>query len=220
MKTVQPAKIFHLFFGMPGNIVQGIKAILLASSFSNILEQPQFGNPRKSIHHVCRKEAVTILYIFITTFWRQAMLINFRSILFVITSFFIMTVAVPALAADDTFADYKYVLHISDMDPSKQDLILNNASNLLAAYPPGAVEVEIVAYGPGLRLLFDQNANVKRIDSLFQSGVKFSACGVTLKGMTSQLGYEPKLNPDATVVPGGIVRIGELVKQGYIYVKP
>lgn len=148
------------------------------------------------------------------------MLNNFRSIFFVITSFLIITVAVPALAADDTFADYKYVLHISDMDPSKQELILNNASNLLEAYPPGAVEVEIVAYGPGLRLMFAENVNAQRIDSLSQSGVKFSACGNTLNAMTKQLGYEPKLNPDAKVVPGGIVRIGELVKKGYIYVKP
>lgn len=148
------------------------------------------------------------------------MLNNFRSIFFVITSFFMMTVALPALASDDSFADYKYVLHISDMDPSKQELILNNASNLLEAYPPGAVEVEIVAYGPGLRLMFAENVNAQRIDSLFQSGVKFSACGNTLKGMTKQLGYEPKLNSDAKVVPGGIVRIGELVKKGYIYIKP
>jgi intracellular sulfur oxidation DsrE/DsrF family protein len=132
-----------------------------------------------------------------------------------------ISVAAPALSADDpTFADYKYVLHISDLDPSKQTLILNNASNLLEAYPPGAVEVEIVAYGPGLRLMYEENVNAQRIDSLAQSGVKFSACGNTLKGFTKLLGYEPKLNPVAKVVPGGIVRIGELVKKGYIYVKP
>jgi uncharacterized protein len=148
------------------------------------------------------------------------MLNKFRSIFFVMTTFFMMSFVVPALAADASFADIKYVLHISDMDPFKQTLILNNASNLLEAYPPGAVEVEIVAYGPGLRLMFADNVNAQRVDSLSQSGVKFSACGNTLKAMTKQLGYEPKLNPDAKVVPGGIVRIGELVKQGYIYVKP
>jgi intracellular sulfur oxidation DsrE/DsrF family protein len=143
-----------------------------------------------------------------------------RSIFLVMTSFFMMLAAPAVSAAEATFADYKYVLHISDLDPSKQELILNNASNLLAAYPPGAVEIEIVAYGPGLRLLYEVNANAKRVDSLSQSGVKFAACGVTVKGHTALLGYEPKLNPVAKVVPGGIVRIGELVKQGYIYVKP
>jgi hypothetical protein len=148
------------------------------------------------------------------------MLKNFQSLILAMVAAFSISAAAPALAADETFADYKYVLHISDMDPSKQELILNNASNLLEAYPPGAVEVEIVAYGPGLRLMFAENIYAQRINSLSQSGVKFSACDNTLKAMTKQLGYEPKLTPDAKVVPGGIVRIGELVKKGYIYIKP
>lgn len=146
------------------------------------------------------------------------MLNFFRSALLVTSS--LLFVSAPALAAGQSLAEYKYVLHISDMDPSKQELILNNARNLLDAYPPGDVEVEIVAYGPGLRLMFAENVNAQRLDSLSQSGVKFTACGNTLKGMAKLLGEEPKLNPAATVVPGGIVRIGELVKQGYIYVKP
>jgi len=148
------------------------------------------------------------------------MLKFFRSALLAISSLLFISVATPALSADHSLADYKYILHISDMDPSKQELILNNARNLLDAYPPGDVEVEIVAYGPGLRLMFAENVNAQRIDSLSQSGVRFTACGNTLKGMAKLLGEEPKLNAAATVVPGGIVRIGELVKQGYIYVKP
>jgi intracellular sulfur oxidation DsrE/DsrF family protein len=149
------------------------------------------------------------------------MLNNFRSIFLVMTSLFMMSTATPAMSAgDSSFADYKYVLQISEMNPATQNLILNNAANLLEAYPPGAVAVEIVAYGPGLRLLFANNIHAKRIDSLSQSGVKFSACGNTLTNMTKQLGYEPKLNPDATVVPGGVVRIGDLVRKGYVYIRP
>lgn len=145
------------------------------------------------------------------------MLKYFRPILFAVSSLLIVSAA-PAVHAEG--AENKYVLHISEMDPSKQELILNNARNLLDAYPPGDVDVEIVAYGPGLRLMFAENVNAKRIDSLAQSGVRFAACGNTIKGMTKLLGEEPKLNPSAKVVPGGIVRIGELVKQGYVYVKP
>ncbi|MGA7179884.1 MAG: DsrE family protein [Thiobacillaceae bacterium] len=148
------------------------------------------------------------------------MLNYFRSVFVVISSLFILSAAPPVLSADQSFADYHYVLQISDMDPSKQELILNNAANLLQAYPPSMVDIEIVAYGPGLRLLFADNVNAERIQSLSMSGVKFSACGNTLKGMTKQLGFEPKINPAATVVPAGIVRIGQLVKQGYIYIKP
>jgi intracellular sulfur oxidation DsrE/DsrF family protein len=148
------------------------------------------------------------------------MLKYFRSIFLVVSSLLLIAAAPSALAEDKSQTEYKYVLHIDDMDPSKQELILNNAQNLLDAYPPGEVEVEIVAYGPGLRLMFAENVNARRIDALSQSGVKFTACGNTLKGMAKLLGEEPKLNPAATVVPGGIVRIGQLVKQGYIYIKP
>ena len=148
------------------------------------------------------------------------MLKYFRSIFLIISSFLLVAAATPALSADQGSPEYKYVLHISDMDPSKQDLILNNVQNLLNAYPPGDVEVEVVAYGPGLRLMFAENVNAQRISDLALNGVKFSACGNTLKGMAKLLGEEPKLNPTATVVPGGIVRIGELVHKGYIYVKP
>jgi intracellular sulfur oxidation DsrE/DsrF family protein len=145
---------------------------------------------------------------------------HLRSLALAIITLLLATGSTVALAADKSLAEYKYVLHISDMDAEKQTLILNNASNLLDAYPPGAVDIEVVAYGPGLRMMFADNENAKRLDSLSQSGVRFAACGNTLKGMTKLLGEEPKLNKVATVVPGGIVRIGELVKQGYIYIKP
>jgi intracellular sulfur oxidation DsrE/DsrF family protein len=126
----------------------------------------------------------------------------------------------PARADNASLADYHYVLQISEGAGDRQTLVLNNAKNLLDAYPPGDVEVEVVAYGPGLRMLFADNANAERIQSLALSGVRFSACNNTLKGMTKLLGETPKLNKAATVVPGGVVRIGELVKQGYIYIKP
>ena len=145
---------------------------------------------------------------------------TFRYLALLFTTLVFTALHWPAQADTSSMADYRYVLHISEGSDEKQTLILNNAANLLEAYPPGAVEVEVVAYGPGLRLMFADNANAQRLDSLSQSGVRFSACGNTLKGMTKLLGAEPKLNKVAKVVPGGIVRIGELVKQGYIYVKP
>jgi len=118
------------------------------------------------------------------------------------------------------FADQKLVLQISDMDPDKQTLVLNVASNFIKYYGPDRTDVEIVAFGPGLRLLFAENSNAGRIDGLTQSGVRFAACGNTLAKMTATLGSEPALNPHATVVPGGIVRIKELTDQGYLLVKP
>jgi len=125
-----------------------------------------------------------------------------------------------AHAADKSLADVKVVLQISDNDPTKQTLVLNVASNLIEHYGPDAVDVEIVAFGPGLRLLFADNANDKRIAGLASNNVKFSACGNTLKKMTKLMDGAPKLNSNATVVPGGVVRIIDLEKQGYRLIKP
>ena len=125
-----------------------------------------------------------------------------------------------AIAADRSMADVKVVLQISDPNPFKQTLVLNVAGNLIKYYGQDSVDVEIVAFGPGLRLLFAENANKNRIKGLVGSGVKFSACANTIAGMSKKLGHKPAINSEAKIVPAGIVRIVELVKQGYILVKP
>jgi intracellular sulfur oxidation DsrE/DsrF family protein len=126
-----------------------------------------------------------------------------------------------AMAQDEKpFAEQKFVLQISDMDPDKQTLVLNVASNIIKHYGPDKADVEIVAFGPGLRLLFEENSNSGRIDGLTQSGVRFAACGNTIGKMTQKLGHAPPLHADSFVVPGGIVRIKELSDLGYLLVKP
>jgi len=134
----------------------------------------------------------------------------------------ISALASPTAGAQDEkpFADVKFVLQISDMDPDKQTLVLNVASNIIKHYGQDKADVEIVAFGPGLRLMFAENSNAGRIDGLSNSGVRFAACNNTINNMTKTLGHKPAINPHATVVPGGIVRIKELVDMGYTLVKP
>jgi len=131
-------------------------------------------------------------------------------------------VVTPASMAQEEkpFAENKFVLQISDMDPDKQTLVLNVASNIIKHYGQDQADVEIVAFGPGLRLLFAENSNAGRIEGLTETGVRFAACNNTINNMTKTLGHAPALNPKATVVPGGIVRIKELADQGYLLVKP
>jgi len=118
------------------------------------------------------------------------------------------------------FAEHKFVLQISDMDPSKQTLVLNVAGNILKHYGQDQAEVEIVAFGPGLRLLFQENSNSGRIDGLVDSGVRFFACQNTITNMSKIIGEPVKVNTHASSGKGGIVRIKELVDQGYLLVKP
>ncbi len=131
--------------------------------------------------------------------------------------------ALPLLAAaaeDKPFAEHKVVLQISDSEPAKQTLVLNVTNNILKAYGVDKVDVEIVAFGPGLNLLLANNPNAERINGLAGNGVRFSACQNTLTAMTRELGKEPALNPHATKVSAGVVRIIDLTEHGYTLIRP
>lgn len=123
--------------------------------------------------------------------------------------------------ADQAFAEKKVVLQISDAVPEKQTLLLNVANNLINHYGQDKVDVEVVAFGPGLKLLFSDNANRARIKSLAAAGVRFSACQNTVKAMAAQNnGVAPVLLPEAQPTPAGIARIVDLEEQGYHNVRP
>lgn len=119
----------------------------------------------------------------------------------------------------NSLANHHIVLQTTDSDLQRQTLVLNVVSNLLKAYGDN-VDIEVVAFGPGISMLFANNEHAKRIESMAQQGVRFSACMNSLEKATERLGYEPKLNPVAKKVPAGIVRIIDLVDAGYILVRP
>ncbi len=122
--------------------------------------------------------------------------------------------------SDKPFAEKHVVLQISDPNPFKQTLVLNVANNLLRHYGQDRIDIEIVAFGPGLRLLLADNANVNRIEGLSSQGVRFAACSNTIRAFTKKLGKEPELNPHAVRVSAGVVRILDLVAKGYVLIKP
>ena len=127
---------------------------------------------------------------------------------------------VQAAEDDKPFAEERIVLQISDNNPFKQTLVLNVATNLIKHYGQDKVDIEIVAFGPGLRLMFKENVNSGRIKGLSTSGVKFSACKNTIAGMTKKLGHAPELNSNAVPVSAGVVRIIDLQNQGFKLIKP
>ena len=124
-------------------------------------------------------------------------------------------------AEDKPFAEKKIILQISDGNPFKQTLVLNVAGNLLKEYGQDKVEIEIVAFGPGVRLFFDGNANTGRLKSLNSSGVKYTACSNTIKNMSKKLGHKVGITSMASTTSPGVVRITKLITEdGYALIKP
>ena len=126
-------------------------------------------------------------------------------------------VEAPEAPDDKPFAEHFVVFHISTGDGFAQKLILNNAQNLLNFYGPDKVVIEVVAYGPGLRTLFKESTNSKRIQRMSDQGITFSACANTMKAMGRAT---PSLNKVAKIVPGGVVRLTELQEAGWTYIRP
>lgn len=123
----------------------------------------------------------------------------------------------PEAPEDQPFAEHFAIFHISSGDDFTQTLVLNNAQNLANHYGPDKVVIEIVAYGPGLKALFKESKNAKRIGRMSDSGITFTACGNTMQAMGRS---KSSLNKHAKIVPGGVIRIMELQEAGWSYIRP
>lgn len=138
-----------------------------------------------------------------------------------IASFITFSAVAPTQAATvNKDGKHQIVIQVSSGDEATQNLALNNVSNLQEALGIDNVDIEVVAYGPGLSLLTKANKDGNRVESLSVQGVAFSACGNTIKAVTKKTGKEPVLLKGVKVVPGGVVRIMELQEKGYTYVRP
>jgi intracellular sulfur oxidation DsrE/DsrF family protein len=122
---------------------------------------------------------------------------------------------------DKPFAEAHIVLQLSDGDEAVQSRVLNVASNLLKHYGgPDLVDLEIVAFGPGISLLFADSGQQDRISSLATNGVRFVACMNTVETIERTSGKRPELNSLAIPVQAGVAHIVERSTQGFVVVRP
>ena len=120
---------------------------------------------------------------------------------------------------------HKIAIQASENNPQAMNLALNNASNIINHYKKTGekVVVEIVTYGPGLHMLRDDTSPVKaRVQSMSLENpeITFVACANTQANMSKQESKEVPLMSEAKVLPSGVVRLSELQRQGYAYIRP
>jgi intracellular sulfur oxidation DsrE/DsrF family protein len=143
-------------------------------------------------------------------------------------AFSLVVLSFCAFAAQaDNAKIHRVSIQVDQNDPAVMNLALNNASNIISEYRDRReeVEVEIVAYGPGLHMLREDTSPVKdRIkhikDASFPAKIQFSACNNTKQGMEKKEGHAISVVPEATVVSSGAVRLIELQEKGWSYLRP
>jgi len=111
----------------------------------------------------------------------------------------------------------KLVLQVSDNDPGKWGLALNNAQNVVSDLGANTVDLEIVVYGPGIGMLKLESPVAARIAGALKSGMHIVACENTLK---AQKLTRADMLPDIAYVPAGVVELMQKQQQGFAYIRP
>lgn len=124
-----------------------------------------------------------------------------------------------------TEAQHKLAIQVDEKNPAIMKLALNNAQNVIKYYQAKgeSVLVEIVAYGPGLHMLRTDTSPVKdRIATmaLEHPNLSFVSCKNTERNMSKQEKKPISLISEARSTESGVVRLMELQKQGYAYIRP
>ena len=111
----------------------------------------------------------------------------------------------------------KVIFQVSEADPKTWNLALNNAKNVQQDLGKDKVDIEIVAYGPGIGMLKVESTVGNRINDAVAAGVNIVACENTMTNM--------KLTKDDMLggigyVKAGVVELMRKQQQGYAYIRP
>ena len=129
----------------------------------------------------------------------------------------LVAAAVAPAAFAQQAAENRVVIQVSDADAGKWNLALNNARNLQTGLGAKNVDVEIVAYGPGIGMLKADSVVGNRVGEALGAGVKIVACEITMRGqklarddMLGGIGY----------VESGVVEIMRRQQERWVYLRP
>jgi len=112
---------------------------------------------------------------------------------------------------------HKLVMQVSDADPAKWNLALNNARNVQQEVGAANVDLEIVVYGPGIGMLKQDSVVAGRLKEATESGVKIVACQNTMR---SQKLVPADMSPVVGYVPAGVSELMFKQAEGWAYIRP
>ena len=144
--------------------------------------------------------------------------VRYRRFLTGVVAVITLTLAMAAAAqAPQASVRPKVVLQMSEADPAKWSLALNNAKNIQADLGAANVDIEVVAYGPGINMLKADSVVGNRVGEALGAGVKIVACENTMRNQ--KLAREDML-PKVDYVMAGVVELMQKQQQGWAYIRP
>ena len=111
----------------------------------------------------------------------------------------------------------RVVIQVSDNDPAKWSLALNNAKNVQQDLGKDKVQIEIVAYGPGLGMLKAESKVADRLAQALDDNVGLLACENT---MTNTKVSRNDMYGGIAYVKAGVTHIMKRQREGWAYIRP
>ena len=131
----------------------------------------------------------------------------------------------PLLAAVPAFAQTKkpaagkqrVIFQVSDNDPGKWNLALNNAKNVQTDLGKDNVQIEIVAYGPGLGMVKAESKVAGGLAGALDNNVGLIACENTMENTKVS---RDDIYGGVTFVQAGVTHIMKRQREGWAYIRP
>jgi intracellular sulfur oxidation DsrE/DsrF family protein len=128
-----------------------------------------------------------------------------------------LALALPFGALAQQAAKQKVVFQVSDADPAKWALALNNARNVQAELGKDNVLIEIVAYGPGLGMLKAGSKVEARLAQALDENIGLIACENT---MTNTKTSKADMYGGISYVTAGVTHLMKRQREGWAYIRP
>jgi intracellular sulfur oxidation DsrE/DsrF family protein len=128
----------------------------------------------------------------------------------------VLALAQPS-AQGQTAPKHRVVFQVSDADPAKWSLALNNAKNVQTDLGKGNVEVEIVAYGPGLAMLKAESKVSGGLADALDNNVGLLACENTMRNTKTE---KSDMYGGIGYVLAGVVHLMKRQSEGWAYIRP
>jgi uncharacterized protein len=126
--------------------------------------------------------------------------------------------AVPALAQQKKpAARHRVVFQVSDNDPARWSLALNNARNVQTDLGAQNVQIEIVAYGPGINMLKAESAVAGGLAAALDTNVGLIVCENT---MQNNKVARDEMYGGIKYVQAGVTHIMRRQGEGWAYIRP
>lgn len=111
----------------------------------------------------------------------------------------------------------RVIFQVSDNDPARWNVALNNARNVQDELGAKNVDIEIVAYGPGLAMLRDDSKVADRLAQAMDRNIGLYACENTIR---NQKLTRADIYGGVKFVEAGVVHLMKRQREGWAYIRP